>query len=443
MGYSNLKIRKLSLLVSLFAILFNGCTNTTKDVSPTDISDKNYLQKIETLNRQYLYGYSSVPKLSLFKIQSEQDPEKDDKKDDDSNQREERLTIAGIDAAGAFAAGVEAYRHRPRPSWPIIIGCGIAGGGSASIEAYFDQRNGTTPTNDSTQQMVRMWHDNGSPAIDLRNPIGGLQPSLEEEYLPTTIGSTIGMYHNYLIAEAFDNGEYAEIMCNGESSYQLMQMWFNTLVEQDVLSLDEAEDCFTLLQQEDFLETWQDRQYESTEQQLLQDFMSVISSIRESSRYDYVCQYMGIIDEAYLNGEVSEESALIINGAISVWFYSHNMWNYYIPMDGCASAYMLQTSDDEWFLTNSTDRVHVLLEEGRVLAIGIPKFIGEDVTEVFFFENTDSFFDYETFVNAYSYEEVTIADVRTDMSVNINNLLGMYRLQDVPDRNDVRYISIK
>lgn len=435
-------MKKLSLLVLIFVIIFSGCTNTTKEISPTDICDNNYLQKIETLNKQYLYSYSSAPKLYLLKIQSEQDPEKDDKKDDDSNQREERLTIAGIDAAGALEAGVSAYKHRPRPTWAIIIGCAIVGGGSASIGAYFDQGDGTTPINDSTQQMVKMWHDNGSPAIDLRNPIGGLQPSLNEVYLPMTIGSTIGMYHNYLIAEAFNNTDYAEFMRNGVS-YQLMQVWFNVLVEQDVLSSDDADACFAILQQEDFLEIWQDRQSESTEQQLLQDFLSVISSIRESSRYDYVCQYMGIIDEAYLNGEMSEESALIINGAISVWFYSHNMWNYYIPMDGCVSAYMLQTSDDEWFLTNSTDRVRVLLEEGRILAIGIPKFRGEDVTEVFFFENTDSFFDYETFVNAYNHDDVTIANIRTDINVNIDNLLGIYRLQDVPDRSDVRYISIQ
>lgn len=442
MEYSNLRMKKLSLLVLIFVIIFSGCTNTTKEISPTDICDNNYLQKIETLNKQYLYSYSSAPKLYLLKIQSEQDPEKDDKKDDDSNQREERLTIAGIDAAGALEAGVSAYKHRPRPTWAIIIGCAIVGGGSASIGAYFDQGDGTTPINDSTQQMVKMWHDNGSPAIDLRNPIGGLQPSLNEVYLPMTIGSTIGMYHNYLIAEAFNNTDYAEFMRNGVS-YQLMQVWFNVLVEQDVLSSDDADACFAILQQEDFLEIWQDRQSESTEQQLLQDFLSVISSIRESSRYDYVCQYMGIIDEAYLNGEMSEESALIINGAISVWFYSHNMWNYYIPMDGCVSAYMLQTSDDEWFLTNSTDRVRVLLEEGRILAIGIPKFRGEDVTEVFFFENTDSFFDYETFVNAYNHDDVTIANIRTDINVNIDNLLGIYRLQDVPDRSDVRYISIQ
>lgn len=427
------------MLVLLFIILFSGCADTSKEISLVDGCDKGYLQKIETLNHQYLYSYSSAPKLSILKKQSEQDPEKDDKKDDDSNQREEKLTIAGIDAAGALTAGFDAYKHRPRPSWPIIIGCAIAGGGSASFHAYFDQ----VDDNDTTQHVVKMWHHNGSPAIDLRDPIGGLQPSLNEGYLPTTIGSTIGMYHNYLIAEAFNNEEYAEFMRNGVS-YQLMQVWFNVLVEQNVLSSDDADACFVLLQQEDFLETWQDRQYESTEQQLLQDFLSVISSIRERSRYDYVCQYMGIINEAYLNGEMSEESALIINGAISVWFYSHNMWNYYIPMDGCASAYMLETAAGEWYITSSLDKVHMMLVADSIIAVGIPQIANRHITEIYFFEDMDGFLERDWNVPShYASDYITISEVTTDIDINLNELIGTYVLQDVQDRDDVRYASME
>lgn len=313
----------------------------------------------------------------------------------------------------------------------------VVAGAISSYGEYVKQRD------DSTGNAVLFKGDYF--AIDLRSPIGGYRPHLSE-YLPTTIGSKVGMYHNYVIAELRTNPDYAHLRY--EASEDVFSAFGDILENAGIYTTDDVEYMKQVVLENNLLETWKQRSDEFAGEQesvLVSEFLSTISEINEYSRYDYICQYMQIIDDAYMRGELSEESALLVNGAVSTWYYSHCLWKYYIPLNGCASAYMIETANGEWYVTSSLDKVSVMLETDNVIAVGIPQIADGHITEIYFFEDMDGFLERDWNVPSYyASDYITISEVTTDIDINLNELLvGTYPLQDVQDRNDVRYASME
>lgn len=343
--------------------------------------------------------------------------------------------VAKEDVDGGTVVGGAVF-HFTKNIKAAFVAFAVAGA-LCSYGEYVAQRD------DSTNSVVA--YKGEFFAIDLRSPIGEYRPHLYE-FLPTTIGSNVGMYHNYAIAELCTNPDYANLRY--EASEDVFSAFGDILTKAGVYTTDEVNYMKQAVLKENLLETWKQRSDEfdiGQECALVSEFLTTISEMDESSRYDYICQYMRIINDAYTRGELSEESALLVNGAVSTWYYSHRLWNYYIPLNGCASAYMLETEDGKWYITSSLDKVRVMLETNHIIAVGIPQIIDGRIAEVYFFEDMDGFLEMDLGASScYTSDHITISEVTLDTEIDINfdGLEGTYALQDVRDRNDVRYVSI-
>lgn len=342
--------------------------------------------------------------------------------------------VAKEDVDGGITVAQAVY-HNTKSKRATAVAFAVAGA-LCSYGEYVKQRD------DSTSSVVAYKDD--FFAVDLRSPIGSYKPHLNE-FLPAAIGSKIGMYHNYAIAELCTNQDYAHLRY--EASEDVFSAFSDILVNAGIYTTDDVEYMKQVVLENNLLETWKQSSDEFTGEQesvLISEFLSTISEINESSRYDYICQYMQIIDDAYRHGELSEESASLVNGAVSTWYYSHCLWKYYIPLNGCASAYMLETADGEWYVTSSLDKVSVMLSADSVIAVGIPQIADGHITEIYFFEDMDGFLERDWNVPSYyTSDYITISEVITDIDINLNELVGTYVLQDVQDRNDVRYASME
>lgn len=344
------------------------------------------------------------------------------------------MEVAAVDVDGGSKVGAAVY-HFTKNIKAALVTFAVAGA-FCSYGEYVKQRD------DSTSSVVAYKDD--FFAVDLRSPIGSNKPHLNE-FLPAAIGSKVGMYHNYAIAELCTNSDYAHLRY--EASEDVFSAFGDILVNAGIYTTDDVEYMKQVVLENDLLETWKqsgDEFIGEQESVLISEFLSTISELNESSRYDYICQYMQIIDDAYMHGELSEESALLVNGAVSTWYYSHCLWNYYIPLNGCASAYMLETADGEWYITSSLDKVHMMLVADSIIAVGIPQIANGHITEIYFFEDTGGFLETDWKVpSCYTSDYITISEVTTDIDINLNELVGTYPLQDVQDRNDVRYASME
>lgn len=344
------------------------------------------------------------------------------------------MEVAAVDVDGGSKVGAAVY-HFTKNIKAALVTFAVAGA-FCSYGEYVKQRD------DSTSSVVAYKDD--FFAVDLRSPIGSNKPHLNE-FLPAAIGSKVGMYHNYAIAELCTNSDYAHLRY--EASEDVFSAFGDILVNAGIYTTDDVEYMKQVVLENNLLETWKQSSDEFIGEQesvLISEFLSTISELNESSRYDYICQYMQIIDDAYMHGELSEESASLVNGAVSTWYYSHCLWNYYIPLNGCASAYMLETADGEWYITSSLDKVHMMLVTDSIIAVGIPQIANGHITEIYFFEDTGGFLETGWNVpSRYTSDYITISEVTTDIDINLNELVGTYPLQDVQDRNDVHYASME
>lgn len=344
------------------------------------------------------------------------------------------MEVAAVDVDGGSKVGAAVY-HFTKNIKAALVTFAVAGA-FCSYGEYVKQRD------DSTSSVVAYKDD--FFAVDLRSPIGSNKPHLNE-FLPAAIGSKVGMYHNYAIAELCTNSDYAHLRY--EASEDVFSAFGDILVNAGIYTTDDVEYMKQVVLENNLLETWKQSSDEFIGEQesvLISEFLSTISELNESSRYDYICQYMQIIDDAYMHGELSEESASLVNGAVSTWYYSHCLWNYYIPLNGCASAYMLETADGEWYITSSLDKVHMMLVTDSIIAVGIPQIANGHITEIYFFEDTGGFLETGWNVpSCYTSDYITISEVTTDIDINLNELVGTYPLQDVQDRNDVHYASME
>lgn len=400
-------------VISVLLFTFCACsTSITEDVENGYISG-TYVEQIKVLNDKYSDKTGS--ELSAFFAKAR------------SADAEE---IAKADVEGGLAVG-EAVLHITKNGKAALVAFAVAGA-FCSYAEYVGQQ-------DSTTAIISRKGDN--LAVDLRNPIGDNKPNMRT-LLPNAIGSEIGMYHNYVIAELLTDS-----ICSQQSGeWEVFSAFCSMLENAEVYTADELEDMKQVVSSNNLLDTWREHSTsfaDSQESILVSEFLSNISEIKESLRYEYVCSYMQIIESAYLSNELSEETASFVNAAVSVWYYSHNLWKYYIPLDGCASAYIVETTAGSWYLTTSFDKMCALCEAYGVGIIGIPQISNGQVTEIFFFEDMDRFLQKETkIVYSMVEDDIIISTVATDMDINIDALLGEHILCDVADRTDVHYVSL-
>ena len=86
----------------------------------------------------------------------------------------------------------------------------------------------------------------------------------------------------------------------------------------------------------------------------------------------------------------------------------------------------------------------MMLVADSVIAVGIPQIADGHITEIYFFEDMDGFLERDWNVPSYyASDYITISEVTTDIDIDLNELVGTYALQDVQDRNDVRYASME
>lgn len=407
---------KKNIFILVLLLTLGACSTSEYDAAITS-GKSSYEEQIHVLNAKYS-AQESI-KEGVFYAQKG---------------KVNGWEVAAEDVDGGSKVGAAVY-HFTKNIKAALVTFAVAGA-FCSYGEYVKQRD------DSTSSVVAYKDD--FFAVDLRSPIGSNKPHLNE-FLPAAIGSKVGMYHNYAIAELCTNSDYAHLRY--EASEDVFSAFGDILVNAGIYTTDDVEYMKQVVLENNLLETWKQSSDEFIGEQesvLISEFLSTISELNESSRYDYICQYMQIIDDAYMHGELSEESASLVNGAVSTWYYSHCLWNYYIPLNGCASAYMLETADGEWYITSSLDKVHMMLVTDSIIAVGIPQIANGHITEIYFFEDTGGFLETGWNVpSCYTSDYITISEVTTDIDINLNELVGTYPLQDVQDRNDVHYASME
>ncbi|MGM9830622.1 MAG: hypothetical protein ACI3Z5_01230 [Paludibacteraceae bacterium] len=408
-------MKKQFIFIALILLTLCACSNESTESEVKVQQASTYKEQIYVLNNKY-NSDRKVPQSHIQHLQAK---------------KVNGCEVAMEDVNSGIIIGEAVYHNTKMKK--LAIAAAIIGGAFCSYGEYVEQRD------DSTKSVVA--YKNGNFAIDLRKPIGNHIPTLTT-WLPNTIGSEIGMYHNYVIAEVQTNPIYEDVRDNASS--ELLSTFGTILQNICVCTANEFANVEQVISSQNLLETWKDESNQFTNEEegvLVSNFLSAISNMKESLRYDYICQYMQIINNAYLRGELSEISALLVNGAVSIWYYSHNLWKYYIPLKGQATAYMLEVEEGHWYITDSFEKLSLMSDNYSPTVLGIPNIIDGHITEIYFFEDIDDFLETEMTTIYDVPELITITQVEMDLDIHTEELYGTYLLQDISDRSDIKYVS--
>ena len=296
-------------------------------------------------------------------------------------------TIIAADAIGAGRGSKKGHDMWGRPG--AIVG-GVVVGAAYSIVAWIED--------DGVQSVINPDHPFVYFPQGNRFNIGGVAP----------IGSEIGELHNCMVKEMFENNRIStstsieslyESMCTMDieslniyfDSAQILPIQSSLLeLESDILSFY-GDDMSAMLSQE-----------YPDEMNIIKHYAYVVSHETEPfDMYQYTRDYMMLIDEAYQNDFISEESALMVNGAISTLFCSKAAWNYIQPDPFMTTRYVVNT-DDEWYMANP-ENLEILLAIGTdINFVGYPYIENDTIKRIYVYAN-----------NAYNREYANDSIIRT------------------------------
>lgn len=349
-------------------------------------------------------------------------------------------TIAAADAVGALNSAYDAFNRTKNPG--LSIGIGIIGGATASLVAYKLQKADTTSGEPGQEPQNKLMY-----AVDMANPIYSKTISKDPKWFNSYFDSNVGIYHNYLVKYALiesDEGLLDKEIDNKE----IFARFAKVLISEGVCNERDLQEGYSSFEvgmsykyyDNEFLYSLPDRK----SSKYLVDYISIAESLPKDKCFDYTTEYLGALTDALRSTEEIEE-ILPIEVGVEVWYYSHLLWNYFIPRPNQVSAFLFQVSSDVWVLTDSYEKMYSLVNDGNAIAIGVPKIIDNRLTEVFFFKDIEK---YGTFIPdgkyIYDSENMQIGTIETDMNIkNILSIYGVYDVKNIYKDGSVRYVSFK
>lgn len=408
--------------IGIMSIAFISCQHSNQDVSYRR-PHCSYKDEIISINNKYstlVPHYDNSTKYR--KLRSDVDG----------------WSIAAADATGAMTTAWETYKSTKNPG--LSIGVGIIGGTTASLAAYFTQQE------DSTQGCMAKLH-NDVYAIDLRYPINASSITRDELWFSDFFFGQAGVYHNYLVKSVLldsryvdlkekpiDNvfGDFIEIL-SSEGTFDSYELWEGYKFYEETMHDDYGKNFLSLMPEECT--------------QYFSEYLSIAENIPADKCYDYTQEYLLALNQAY-ETESDIENILALGVGIEVWYYSNSLWNYYIPRPNQVSTFILQLSDDKWFITPFKDRIYTLLASGEVKTIGVPKFGNKCLTEIFFFDNIEEYLALEDSYEKYVFRSdlMFIKEISTDIEMDMNyldSILGIYSVKELEEDSSIRYVSFE
>lgn len=339
-------------------------------------------------------------------------------------------TIVVADAIGAINGGRWFWGTGP---WGVAAGAVVVGG-LHSLQAYL-LTNNTQAVINSTNPFVYVPQEN-------RFAIGGAAP----------IGSEIGELHNCLVKEVLEN-ENITI----ESLYEYMYTTDFTTLSTHYTTQQISEMQYYMMQYESEVTNFQledniymlSQEYPD-EMNIIKHYAYEVSQALEP--YDwlhYTRDYMMVVDNAYQNNLISEESALMINGAISTLYCSKTAWNYIQPDPVFTDKYIIH-SNDSWILTNNHEHLMLLLESEHVDFVGYPYIENDTIKRIYV--HTESPYNMmfpDSEVLPYLYEDGIFTNTTNAIQYMDNNLtcqpiaIGSYPIHSAVGYDNYVYIDLE
>ena len=165
--------------------------------------------------------------------------------------------------------------------------------------------------------------------------------------------------------------------------------------------------------------------------------------------YQYTRDYMMLVDEAYQNDFISEESALMVNGVISTLFCSKTAWNYIQPDPYQTTQYVVNT-DDRWCILGQ-DQLNTVLASGDTINfVGYPYFDNDTLKRIYVYANNAYNVNYandsvmQILFDGLSYEN-TVSSVLCS-GINLYNTsipTGSYPIYPAQGYDDYIYIDLQ
>lgn len=207
--------------------------------------------------------------------------------------------------------------------------------------------------------------------LDFRDPIFGISFLIDENIEC----ANYGYYHNFIISNLYQN--------NGKEVFGWdMETITDSVIEQvtQLFRIQDQGNVSSLLQnyRSFFLE--EKSSSKIFENEYIARYIENISVIPNQS-IEYTIEYMKIVQQ-----ECSEEEQLIVNGAISTYLYSSNLWKSYFPSvnDGVYICY----NNHPFILSgvDSSETLNLLLCANDLSFVGVPVAINGHVEAICVFD---------------------------------------------------------
>lgn len=222
-------------------------------------------------------------------------------------------------------------------------------------------------------------------AIDLRDPISFYEDRdcLFNEQI---IGSNMGFVHNYIISVLYRNNGYRLFQWSPDVLVDSIIYTYANILDSKDLYLEDiliiSDEIINNVLIDDI--THKDDEYISY---FIESYQALISeNVCFEKRRDYTEEYMDIIQQEI--GD--EEYVFLINGAISTYFYSYDLWQTYIPTQKSYRYICINENSDPYLFSSSEAYEHIIttiVYNGAISFAGVPVIRDNKIESIFVFDD--------------------------------------------------------
>lgn len=165
----------------------------------------------------------------------------------------------------------------------------------------------------------------------------------------------------------------------------------------------------------------------------------------------YTNQVMDIVNTAYVDHQISDSSAWLINASVSTLAHTRLLWKSYLPDYRLTTLYMAYIDDySKWVLCNKS-QLEYLSSHYHVTNVGIPSVIDGKCSEIFFFPSSTFFYGVNNthFQHLFAddgfdiYESTSFERMVSNYTNHFfdNMTVGHRHVRSVPNENGITYVS--
>lgn len=284
----------------------------------------------------------------------------------------------GITAGGGMGAAIGFLSGGPAGSaWGTLIGGaigGVAWGAFRSVSKYIEL-NGTQVVINPSHPFIYIPHGN-------RFADGNLAP----------VASELGDLHNCLVSEMLQDANFMELTS--------LEDRFDYICAANITSLSDYFTSSQIAEVQAYLADNRTYLLDSIDiytQMITQVYVDELNIIKHyayvvsqtTTPFDmeqYTSDFMQLVDDAYADNQISEESALIINGTISTMYCSYTAWNYIQPDPYQTTLYAVNT-DDMWYFVRREQLDAIIAGGDTINFVGYPYIDNDTLKRIYVYAN--------------------------------------------------------